>query len=165
MIETWRPVVGIPSFEVSDIGNVRHVSGSPRKLILQKTGHLSASLAGKRLYVHRLVMFAFGPPPPASGLVVRHLNDIPSDNRLANLAWGTKSDNALDATANGLNPLGERRPNAKLSFELVASLRARAAAGERYADLAREVGAHWSSVRNAILGTTYKNHTTENRAG
>ena len=42
------------------------------------------------------------PPPPPGHLriVVRHLNDIPNDNRVLNLAYGTDLDNAEDRKRN-----------------------------------------------------------------
>src|SRR5690606_23518834 len=61
------------------------------------SGHVSVVLKkgsiGKP--VHQLVMLAFKGPTPA-GEEIRHLNGIPTDNRLSNLAFGTRTDNILD---------------------------------------------------------------------
>lgn len=46
-------------------------------------------------YLHRLVAMAYI-PNPNNYPIVRHLNDNPLDNRLANLAWGTQKDNVKD---------------------------------------------------------------------
>jgi hypothetical protein len=43
---------------------------------------------------------AFLPAKRPTDTVIRHLNDDPSDNRVENLARGTKSDNGQDATRN-----------------------------------------------------------------
>lgn len=40
-------------------------------------------------------------PNPNNYPIVRHLNDIKTDNRLENLAWGTAKDNAQDCLKNG----------------------------------------------------------------
>ena len=40
-------------------------------------------------------------PNPLGYNVVRHLNDIKTDNRLINLVWGTQSNNNLDCVRNG----------------------------------------------------------------
>lgn len=51
-------------------------------------------------WIHRLVLESFvGPCPP--GMECRHLNGNPSDNRLINLAWGTKEENAHDKVLHG----------------------------------------------------------------
>lgn len=47
-------------------------------------------------YLHRLVAMAYI-PNPNNYPIVRHLNDNPLDNRLANLAWGTQKDNVKDS--------------------------------------------------------------------
>ena len=50
--------------------------------------------------IHRLLAEAFIPNPNNYPLV-RHLNDDCTDNRLCNLAWGTRSDNEKDKYRNG----------------------------------------------------------------
>ena len=93
-------------YEVSVSGDIRHREHkNPRKLWIEHSGHLTVTLRNpgeraKRLKVHRLVAKAFldnteGHP------FVRHLNDVPGDNRLENLAWGTNSDNQYDSLRNG----------------------------------------------------------------
>lgn len=57
--------------------------------------------AGRRLYrVHRLVGKAFLPNPEGHPLL-RHLNDVKTDNRVENLKWGTHRENMADAVRNG----------------------------------------------------------------
>lgn len=51
-------------------------------------------------YVHQLVLLAFIGPPPI-GQEVRHLNGVASDNRLENLAYGTKKENVDDSRRHG----------------------------------------------------------------
>lgn len=50
--------------------------------------------------VHQLVLRAFV-GPQEKGMEVRHLNNNPTDNRLENLCYGTKSENMQDAVASG----------------------------------------------------------------
>lgn len=105
--EQWRAVPGHEGrYEVSDLGRVR----SLRRCIVLATarasryGHRSVSLsvAGERrtARVHHLVLEAFVGPRPA-GLETRHLNGDPSDNRLANLTYGTPSENQRDRVRHG----------------------------------------------------------------
>ncbi|KKK57425.1 hypothetical protein LCGC14_1416830 [marine sediment metagenome] len=88
----------------------------------QKSGHLSTTLfeSGKSYccYVHRLVLETFIGSCP-NGMECRHLNNNPSDNRLENLKWGTRSENSRDSlrhgTHSGLGKYGEKSSQSKLS--------------------------------------------------
>jgi hypothetical protein len=50
--------------------------------------------------IHRAVMLAFVGPLP-DGMVTRHLNGNPLDNRLANLEYGSPAENVQDAIGHG----------------------------------------------------------------
>jgi hypothetical protein len=125
--ERWLPVVGYEGYyEVSSLGNVK----SKERVILcsdntirpirerllkpiaaSPHGYQSVVLAKnartKMVRVHHLVLNAFvGPREP--GTECRHLNDIPDDNRLENLAWGTSSENKFDIIRNGNHHYAKR---------------------------------------------------------
>jgi hypothetical protein len=51
-------------------------------------------------FVHRLVLAAFVGPCP-EGMEVRHLDGNPANTRLANLRYGTHSENELDKVRHG----------------------------------------------------------------
>jgi hypothetical protein len=112
--EEWRSVEGYEGlYEVSSLGRVRSIERiilglfdvphryksrvlSPRR---NGDGHVKVALYRDRVrtnvHVHSIVLSAFvGHRPP--GADARHLNGIPSDNRLANLEWGSRSQNMLD---------------------------------------------------------------------
>lgn len=123
--EIWKPVVGYEGiYEVSDHGRVRSLDRiqvysridqySGRELTVHRlhrgrmlrpgrmtAGHLSVALGkGNSVCVHVLVLEAFvGPCPP--GHESLHRDDVPSNNVLDNLRWGTRSDNIRDAIRNG----------------------------------------------------------------
>lgn len=106
MDERWWYIDGIPDYMISDHGRVW--SQKSRQFIKPKPmdnhGHLGVCLRvngnAKYLYVHRLMAKAFI-PNPNDYPIVRHLNDIPNDNYLDNLSWGTQKDNAKDSIQNG----------------------------------------------------------------
>lgn len=114
--ERWRPVLGYEGlYEVSDRGNVRSLTrrlsngrlwrGRPVALIRRaKSGHMFVNLNMPRKFraVHALVLEAFVGPRPA-GMHGLHWNDVPNDNRLENLRWGTPSENKYDEVRNGLH--------------------------------------------------------------
>lgn len=66
---------------------------------LNQYGHLRVNLCKdgeqKTLSVHQLVMNAYLPKPSEDSEVL-HLNSDPADNRLENLAWGTRRENMND---------------------------------------------------------------------
>lgn len=119
--EIWRPVVGFEgAYEVSDHGRVRSVDrwvtytnrwgGTSttfhhgqilRPGVHVRSGHLHVNLHRKSRYVHQLVLEAFVGPRPDGMRHTRHMNGIPADNRVENLAWGTFSENYLDSVAHG----------------------------------------------------------------
>ena len=53
-----------------------------------------------RIHILKAKAFLFS-PNPLNYNVVRHLNDIKTDNRLINLAWGSQSNNVRDSIRNG----------------------------------------------------------------
>ena len=95
-METWKPVPGHENYLVSDQGRVAKVMkpGYASKL---RYPFVTLGEVGKRVnyYVHELVLRAFVGERP-EGAVVRHLNDVPTDNRLENLKWGSRSENQID---------------------------------------------------------------------
>jgi hypothetical protein len=81
--------------------------------------------ARRHVRVHKLVMEVFAGECP-DGMEVRHLDGNPDNNRLDNLKYGTKSENALDAKRHGRSggAKGESHPTHKLTDELVRAMRA-----------------------------------------
>ena len=113
--ETWKPIPGWEDlYEVSDHGKVRsldritshgrRVKGKNLRLHRNPFGHVEVSLyrAGRRKLarVHRLMLEAFVGPCP-EGMKARHLDDVPYNNILSNLKWGTSSENQYDSVRNG----------------------------------------------------------------
>lgn len=118
--EEWRNVPGMEDrLMVSSLGSVwrkhypreRSRGPIPRpgivKLTTKSTGHKYLFMRcpdgiKRRFYVHRLVALAFIPRVNENNEVC-HKNDVPDDNRVENLYWGTKRSNALDLIRNGKN--------------------------------------------------------------
>lgn len=178
--ERWRAVVGFEGlYEVSDHGRVRSVervqayervlaSGRvvrvDRKLkskLLRpgtvKSGHQLVVLGrGHSKLVHALVLSAFVGPRPA-GHDSCHFDGDPANNRLANLRWGTRSENVRDAqrhgTYRGGAGHGEAHPRALLNEAAVLDIRA--ANDVATADLADKYGVSRSAIKAARSGKTW----------
>lgn len=126
MNEEWRAVPGFEGlYEVSDLGRVRNLSRDvtfhpptkraytrriPARVLRpgpKSSGHLTVMLGrdGGSKQVHALVLAAFVGPKPA-GLEIRHLNGCPTDNRLDNLEYATRSVNLQDKKWHEHRPSG-----------------------------------------------------------
>lgn len=166
--ERWLPVVGYEGlYEVSDRGIVRSLprqtltgmrGGYPLAGCLDAWGypHVGLCRDGKvrTRKVHRLVLEAFaGPRPP--GMEARHGPGGAGDAALANLQWGTPTENAADKIRDGTTNQGERHGQAKLTTAIVAECRIRAAAGANQSALAREFGVNQMTMWNALTGKTW----------
>ena len=121
--EIWKDIPGYEGeYQASTMGHIKSLkriaisknwyTGKPfyrtvQERILKpgrycKCGHISVILRkgtnGKS--VHQLVMKTFVGEPP-EGMEVLHINGIPTDNRLSNLRYGTRTDNILDVYRQG----------------------------------------------------------------
>lgn len=151
MREIWKPVVGWEGlYSVSNLGRFRRESREREFVVMSAWGtscvrKLSykrkvlkvnidsggyaqvvlqdASAAPPRRVtaaVHRLVLSAFRRPPGPDDHGM-HRNDIRSDNRLANLKWGTKAENARDMAKKGrVRAPAWGRPSALEPWEVAA---------------------------------------------
>lgn len=123
-------------------------------------------LGGRRntayLYAHRVIWETVNGPIPA-GLEIDHLNGNKADNRARNLEAVTKAQNVQRAVAKGLAPVGEQRPEAKLTAALVAEIR-RTAGKVTNAEWARRLGVDRTTVRHARIGKTWRHVPLRSRA-
>lgn len=116
-MEEWR-AIHFGNYEVSNLGNVRVVvgkrPGSLKKASRSSTGYYIVGLSyqGKctTSLVHRLVAAAFLGECPA-GYEVNHKDGNKANNRLENLEYVTRKENARHAFDMGLNKLPTRRPD------------------------------------------------------
>lgn len=122
MVEEWRTVPGYEgSYEVSSLGRVRSLARTImvegrwtrrikpriRKAPIGSHGYravvLNAGGTTRTFTIHGLVARVFiGEPAP--GQVVCHNDGDKANNAVANLRWGTPSDNGLDTVRHGRNP-------------------------------------------------------------
>lgn len=128
-------------------------------------GHVKVGIFdGSRCHqitVHRLILEAFvGPCPP--GLECRHLNGKAGDNRLENLAWGTKAENQQDKVRHGTNLINGPKPRgvdqwcAKLNDESVVEIRRLRKEGHTYASIGARFGVTKSCIRFVTCGQSWK---------
>ena len=176
--EEWRPVLGFEDYyEVSDLGRVRTIKRKHmlstgrlhtipsriRKLtsVVGNSGagfYLAVSLkvdgVETRCYVHILVLDAFRGPRLAD-TQTRHLNGIKNDNRLSNLCWGTRRQNAADRIAHGTHPVGSRNGFARLHETDIPIIRAAYDNGIPVNAIARRYAVGRMTIFNVIKRNTW----------
>jgi hypothetical protein len=124
--------------------------------------HLRPDKRNKNRFVQALVLTAFVGPCP-EGLECRHLNDVKTDNRLANLCWGTRADNVKDAIRNQTHRRGVNHPFAKLTDADVVEIRKLRLAGLSLRAIARVKGVSNCAIGQVLDGKSWKHVPTEER--
>lgn len=99
---------------------------------IKRNGYLYYNLwknnKGCQVGLHRLLLSTYVSPCPP-GMECRHLNGNPADNRLENLAWGTRQENIQDAIKHGThnclyrNRKGENNGRSKMTDAKVRVMR------------------------------------------
>lgn len=155
MKEIWKPIAGHGFYEVSNLGRVRslpHTAYRPQgplsvqgKVLkpqrcgngkaMQVTLYTNGKSTNYRL--HHLVIVTFVGERP-DGQECRHLDGDFTNNRLDNLAWGTRKENVADAMRHGTFICGERHKNAKLTASQVREIRRRHGSGETAASISKD---------------------------
>lgn len=166
MIEEWR-VIENGRYAVSSMGRVRREApgkgtraGWMLKCAPSKVGYpLFAVSRGKFKYVHHAVAEAFIGPRP-EGYEINHKNGIKTDNRVDNLEYVTGSQNRQHAVRLGLwkpAPVrGEAHCRAKLTDDIVRTIRTEASQGVTTRTLAERYGVSMSLVGQIRTRTIWK---------
>lgn len=120
-------------------------------------GYLYVYIHGFGLTHSHRIVYAWHHGLCPAGLLVRHLNDVKTDNRPVNLALGTTADNAADARRNGVGPdtRGVRNGRAKLTEADVLAIRAASGAGEKHYRIAQRYGVTDVSVAYIVNRKTW----------
>ena len=162
--ETWKGIEGFPKYEVSNLGRVRSYQrgDEPRLLVAipHPGGYLFVNLYNgdgqAKTLVHQLVAAAFHGERP-DGMVCRHLNGVPSDNRAENVVWGTPSENGLDSIRHGTASVTGGRLSRAFTGQEALSIWERAQNGERPFEIAKDYPhVSPSTVRRVARGQGYR---------
>jgi hypothetical protein len=171
---TYRDIIGFLGYRVGDDGSVwsrwiprgrlRRLGPTWHRLTLRKNrwGYLIVSLrrGGRRKYtkfVHRLVLEAFvGPCPP--GCESRHLDGNPANNRLDNLRWGTKEENAADKRRHGTMAClrGSRNGRALLNEADIPRIFRMDEEGASLEEIASHFSVRSGVVQHILYGKTWR---------
>lgn len=143
-----------------DKPTIRTVAGRVLAPLKHTGGYLGVHLyqngAGKRHFIHALVLEAFvGARPPR--MQACHNNGDKTDNRLANLRWGTPAENQKDRARHGTQQKGKPKPTKKMSPVLAEAIRRLYAEVQNKSKVARILDLPRTTVADVINGRTFKN--------
>jgi hypothetical protein len=115
--------------------------------------------------IHQIKLVVFVGPCPEDQECL-HRNGNPRDFSLANIHWGTQSENSADRNKHGWNPArGERCGTAKLTDAQVIKIRSQyAAGGVTQRQLAREYGVNRSLISRIVNCKYWKHLLTKGAA-
>jgi hypothetical protein len=161
-----REICGFPGYTVDTDGVVRsrlRWRGDPGpRIVTSYTNqkgyqfvrlHLLGVKTTRR--VHQLVALAFMGPRP-DRYEVRHLNGDKTDNRAANLAYGTAADNAADRESHGTTARGERAGNTVLTDGDISSIRALYSTGSRQKNLGATFGVSRECIASIVHNRSWR---------
>lgn len=159
-----RPIPNLSGYYATEDGRVVSVRSGFRRALKSQVyrGYhrvtVSVLVDGRRerhrFEVHRLILKAYA-GPPAEGMEARHLNGVSTDNRPANLQWGTRVENCADAIRHGTLGPGMKAHHRRLNREQVDEIIRRRNAGERSVELAKEFGVHRCYVPMLVRGACW----------
>lgn len=165
--ERWLPVAmpGYQDFyDVSDHGRVRSRKRINPKILCPYTDrdgyqrvYLSWPINTAKSYgVHRLVLLTFIGPPPTDDHEVAHNDGVPGNNRISNLRWSTRKENAADKTLHGTLYKGSTHHLAKLSESDIANIFKLRKDGLTHREIAKHYPVTESGVGQILCGTCWK---------
>lgn len=88
--------------------------------------------------------------------LVRHTCDTPQCCRPDHLIEGDRQSNVADMVERERQARGEKNCNARLTVEIVRWLRSERKQGRSYYSIAKELGVHKDTVRDACVGRNWK---------
>ncbi len=170
MPEQWKAIPGFEGkYEASTMGRVRSLTASrgirktPRvkKLTTDKDGYLHVGLCvgvgakSINFVVGRLILMTFDRLPKFKEEAA-HNNGNPTDNKLGNLRWATKSENEQDKFLHGTAPVGENCYRATITDTQARKVKELIRTGVKRSEIITITGCSLAVYKNILRGSSWK---------
>ena len=159
--EIWRPIPEFEDlYEVSNYGRIKSFLGNHPRILknrdCRKHNAVSLRKSGDtvQLLVARIVLITFF-GMPKDGQEVCHRNGNGYDDRIANLRWGSRSDNMADAARHGTAGTWMKTKTPITSHQVV-SIREERKAGAKLKDIAKHYGLNKQRVSKICREEAHK---------
>ncbi len=163
---SMKEIPDFPGYFADRDGNIyslRHKKDNNHYLLsgsINMYGYLQYGLYDERsklhsIVGHKIILSVFVGPRPIN-MQIRHLNGIKIDNRLCNLCYGTRQENAQDAIKFGEMPRGEQHKNSKLSSKQVRYIKKSLKNGVKVKLLAEIMEVSDSTIRQIRANKIWK---------
>ena len=157
-------------YTANEAGEIFTPQGNKLELSTNNNGYLSfmPNLGERSLrrtvLAHRFILYCFYKDTLFEWPLVRHLNDVRDDNRLTNLAVGTKGDNRQDIGFERLSRIAKKNAHVlvalsrKLSDAQIREMRAqRTTHNTPYHILAKQFGVSTMTAYRAVTKQSWSN--------
>lgn len=169
--EVWAIIPGFENYQISSLGRIMSFNGRHNKSkgIILRQGenrfgykHIGLYSGKKRklIRVNRLVLLAFIGDCP-EGYQGAHLNGIKTDNRLVNLKWVTRQENADHKVSHGTLPYGDKHRRSKIKSKWLPDILLRLKNGQSCASIARKYKVNRNTISHIKLKKTWQKALSE----
>jgi hypothetical protein len=154
-MKQWRKIpIGNGDYLASSDGEIMSIRTGTlmRQTVTKRNGYAYVKLYSKPYRAHRVILMAFAGLPEADQQCC-HLNGDRTDNRPANLVWGTARENTSHKSAHGTlrgAHRGERHHNAKLTDSQRIECAAMHVKGMTQKQIAKEFGVHQTTIHYVL---------------
>lgn len=151
-------------------GNIYNKAGRKLSACPKRDGHLSVTFNIKRngrkrpVLAHRFIAYYFYGDDLFNNECVRHLNDVPSDNRLCNLALGSFKENRADIPKEVLSRNAKKnahllveRSRKLLDEDIILMRNVCKDTNKSFATIAKEFGVSTMTAYRAITKQSWSN--------